>query len=125
MENKILGVHVAFEDGTFPAYLHFFTPALLSNSPADGSINEPTEMTYLELPCRTGLPVLNSTGQNLPAGAKRSARLLLHGQQEENLPFDMHRNLPPTLLKCLNRPGRYSQYLSQGFLSFFEFLADR
>jgi hypothetical protein len=111
MENlkKILKIYVYFKDRAFSAYLHFLAPALLFSSLTDGSIYEPAEMTHSKLPCRAGFPLLPRAFQDLPAGAKFPARLLLHSQQEEHLPFDMDRDFSPTLLKCLNRPDGDSQ----------------
>jgi hypothetical protein len=111
MENlkKILKICIYFKDRTLPAYLHFLAPALLLSSLTDGSIYEPAEMTHLKLPCRAGLPLWPGAFQDLPAGAKFPARLLLHSQQEKHLPFDMDRDPPPTLLKGLNRPNGDSQ----------------
>ena len=118
-------IHIVLKDRAIPTDLHFAAPAFPFPSLTDGSINKPAEVADPELPCRAGLPLLPRAFKDFPAGAKFSARLLLHRQQEEHLPFGMDRDLSPALLKGLDRPDGYSQQLSQGALRFFEFLAGR
>ena len=76
---EVSNIHDGSKYRALPAEFHFFAPALLRLSAADGSIDEPAEMSCLEFPRRTVLTGLRSAASNLPARAHFSIGLVFEG----------------------------------------------
>ena len=117
--------HVGSKYRTLPANPYLLAPAILNFPPADGSIDEPAEVSRFEFPRRAFLTSLRRTTPNFPAGSHVSVGLFFNGPQKEHLPFDVHRNSSPPLFEALNAPERRSQEVGHFLLGFLKFLTKR
>ena len=105
-------------DFTLATNFHFLLPASLGRSLADCSIDEPAKISGSELPCGAILPSLHGATGASASRACPSWRLVFQSQNKEDLTFDMHRYIPPTLLKTLNGLRRNAQDLCHLALRF-------
>jgi hypothetical protein len=106
------------------AYLHLILPALLRGAFTDGPVDEPAQMSCLQLPCRALQPDL--LGASLP-DPTWSGSIGLKGferHKKEHLALDMHRDAPPSLLQALYGFWRRTQYLGHLLLRFSEKMTD-
>ena len=87
---------------TPPAYRHLFGPALLGLPPADGAIDKPAEIPYLQFPRRAILPQCIRAVLHDPTGNRDPACRALHGKEKEHMPFYVRRDFPPALFKALH-----------------------
>jgi hypothetical protein len=86
-----------------PTDIHLFTPISLSFAFADGSINKPTKVPDLKLPCRTVFPEFFGAFRGLPAYFFSFIFQSLPGDQEKELPLNMHGYGPRALLITADR----------------------
>ena len=117
--------HVRTKDFTLPTHLHFLAPAFLSLPLTYRTVDKPAEVPHIEFPGGTGLAGWKRAGPNIPAGTGVFPSSSLQGSQEENLPLDVHRDVPPALFKTLNGLERCSQKLGHLLLSLLQFQPKR
>ncbi len=91
---------------------------------ADGPVDEPAEVAGIKFASRALLAVLWRTVLDLPAGQRILVFSRFHEENEEQLPFNIGGNLPPTLFEALNGFEREPQDLRKLLLCFPEFLAN-
>jgi len=75
-------------------------------------------MPGIKLPCGTILPVLHGAMPRQPSGLVLFGSMVFQGKNKEDLPFDVHRNVPPALFETLNGFWRNSQDLCHLVLRF-------
>jgi hypothetical protein len=99
------------------APLHLLVPAFLHLALADRPIDKPAKMPTLKFPCRAILPHPRGT---LPYHPTRPVIFITgpHRQKKVHLSLDIHRDVPPSLLKTLYGFGRNTQKLCHLSLSF-------
>jgi hypothetical protein len=117
--------HVGGKHPALAAKFHLLLPAFLRLSPADRSIDKPAEVSRLKFPCRAGSTGFRRATADLPAGRGVSFPLSLQSPQEEQLPLDMDRHSPPSLLETLQGPQSGSQKVGHLPLSSMESFAER
>jgi hypothetical protein len=99
-------------------------PIFMNSAFTNGAVNEPAQISHLELPCRT--PALQFKGALL----LDPARILIFrspidpGEQKIEMPLRMNRDRPPSLLVTMNRFKRTSKQLRHLLLSFIQPLSD-
>jgi hypothetical protein len=113
--------HTCGKNWTFAAYLHLSAPTFLSLPVAYRPVDEPAEVSDSEFPGWASLPGLGRAATNFPAGTGLLPGPLLQGLQKEQLPLDVPRHLPPTLLKALHGLKRGSQNLGHLLLGLLQF----
>jgi hypothetical protein len=113
------------EDLAFLAYLHFLLPVCQRLSAANGSVDEPAELTHVEFPSRTMLSGIGRTPAHLPARLPLFSFPRLQGLQKEHLPFDVRGNLSPPLFKALDGLDRRPQELRHLLLGLSQVLAEK
>lgn len=105
-------------DFTLATDFHFIFPASLGRALADCSIDKPAQMSGIKLPCGTIPPALRRATPRQPARLILFRRVVYQSKNKEDLTFDMHRYVPPTLLETLNGLGRNAQNLCHLVLRF-------
>ena len=92
------------------AHLHLLVPALLNLALTDGPIDKPAKLSTLKFPCRAISSDLHRTFPYYPTGCVSFIIMgPLHGQEKEHLSFNMHRDVPPSLLVTLYSLERSAQ----------------
>jgi hypothetical protein len=112
-----------FEHFTGAAKLHFFFPGIAYGSVADGSVDEPAQITGGKLPGRTPLPLGGGAGLSGPARSYAIVAAQFSGEQKIELALNMHRDGTPALLVAMDGLDRRPQKLSHLFLGFVQFPA--
>jgi hypothetical protein len=102
---------------------HLLGPTPLRLSPADCPIDKPAEVPQVKFPRRADFPNFRRTVPNIPTGAEFPARPAPIGYQKERLPFDVHRDLAPSLFKALHGLEGGSEKSGHLLLGLPEFLA--
>lgn len=97
---------------------HFLLPTSLGRTLADCSIDKPAQMSGIKLPCGTILPVLDGAMPRQPARLILLGSMVFQSKNKEDLTFDMHRHVPPTLFETLNGLKRNAQNLCHLALRF-------
>jgi hypothetical protein len=107
---------------TRSADFHLFLPIGLDFSFADRSIDEPTERSCFKFPGWALLFVFRGAFLDHPAWLFIVHVLSIPGEQKEEMPFHMARDVPPSLLvavNCLNRGSEQLSHLHLGLAQFF------
>jgi hypothetical protein len=84
-------------------------------------VDEPAEVSDSEFPGWASLPVLGRAATNFPAWTGLLGGPFPQGLQKEQLPLDVRRHLPPTLLKALHGLKRCPQKLGHLLLGLLQF----
>jgi hypothetical protein len=85
----------------FSAHLHLLVPAFLHLALADRPVDKPAKMPTLKFPRRAIFSDLHGTFSYHPTGSVPFIMTPFHDQEEEYLSFNMHGDVPPSLLKTL------------------------
>ncbi len=104
-------------DFTLLTYLYFLFPAPLRQTLANRPVYKPAKMPGVELPRRTILPFVGRTRPHQPARFAFFGSTVFQRKNQEELAFNMNRNISPALLKTLDGLRRNSQDLRHLVLS--------
>ena len=100
------------------AHLHLLVPVFMHFALTDRPIDKPAKLPTLKFPCRAISPHPIGT---LPYHPTRLVVFITgphHRQKKVHLSLDIHRDVPPSLLKTLYGFGRNTQELRHLSLSF-------
>lgn len=96
----------------------------MNSTLTNSAVNEPAEVSHLELPCRTlGLQLKGALLLD-PAGLLIFRASIDPGEQEIDLPLRMNRDGPPSLLVTMNGLNRSSKQLRHLLLRLVQPLSD-
>lgn len=95
----------------FSARFHLLTPASLHLSMAYRAINKPTKVSALKFPRRAPLPRFHGAPFNDPTGHLFPVSSPLHGQEKQQLSFNMDGDFSPPLFEALYRLKRGAEQL--------------
>jgi hypothetical protein len=84
-------------------------PAFLHLALADRPVDKPAKMPTLKFPRRAISPDLDGTFSYHPTGSVPFIMAPSHDEEEEHLSFNMHGDVPPSLLKTLDGFKRNTQ----------------
>ena len=120
--DRRLEIELSFEDLAGTTDRDFFLPGFLNDLLADCAVDEPAQVTGIELPCRTGLSHFFGTLADVPAVDERT--VVFFGQEKQQLPLDMAGNIAPALFVAANRFQRYPKQCGKLFLGLGQSFSD-
>jgi hypothetical protein len=103
---------------TLSAHLYLLVPAFLHLALTDGPVDKPAKLPPLKFPCRAISSGLRRTPSYYPTVGFPFIMGPLHGKKKKHLSFNMHGDVPPSLLETLYGFERSTQYLCHLALSF-------
>jgi len=113
------------EDFTGATALHLLLPTGLYMPFANGSVDEPAQLTGLKLPCRALFSFILGTLSLFPTDNLVVLILVLAAHQKQQLSFHMYRNISPSLLIAMNGLDGCTEQLSHFFLGFSKMLSKK
>ena len=103
---------------------HLVLPAFFGLAFADGAVDEPAELAGLKFPGGALFPALGGAIFDGPARFDVTIAFSRAGEQKQNLPFGVGRDLSPALFIAVQGLERNAKELRQFFLGLAELFSD-